>query len=115
MLFMIGIMWAVGFSAYRLADRLPKSLEGKHLTIEGYVIGLPSHDDRRTRFDFLVSKPSHDFPKKIRLSWYFPKEHIKTGQFWTFTVKLKQPHGLFNPNGFDYEKYLFAQHIQATG
>jgi competence protein ComEC len=115
MLFMIGIMWAVGFSAYRLADRLPKSLEGKHLTIEGYVIGLPSHDDRRTRFDFLVSKPSHDFPKKIRLSWYFPKENIKTGQFWTFTVKLKQPHGLFNPNGFDYEKYLFAQHIQATG
>jgi hypothetical protein len=62
MLFMIGIMWAVGFSAYRLADRLPKSLEGKHLTIEGYVIGLPSHDDRRTRFDFLVSKPSHEFP-----------------------------------------------------
>lgn len=115
MIFIIGIMWAVGFSTFRLADRLPDSIEGRKIKVEGHVIGLPDVDERRVKFDFLISKPNNDFPKKIRLSWYFPKQVIKAGQFWTFTVKLKKPHGMFNPGGFDYEKFLFAQKIQATG
>lgn len=114
-IFVIGIMWAVGVSALRLADRLPESSEGQLIKIEGHVIGLPNVDERRVKFDFSVAKPNQNFPKKLRLSWYFPKQTIKTGQYWTFTVKLKQPHGMFNPSGFDYEKYLFVQNIQATG
>ena len=31
------------------------------------------------------------------------------------TVRLKKPHGLSNPGGFDYEAWLFANHIGATG
>jgi len=30
-------------------------------------------------------------------------------------VKLKRPHGLANPHGFDYEKWLFQQEIGASG
>jgi competence protein ComEC len=30
-------------------------------------------------------------------------------------VRLKQPRGLLNPGGFDYERWLFSQNIGATG
>ncbi len=113
--FIIGIIWASSFATVRLADRLPESLQGQEIEVEGQVIGLPNYDERKVRFDFAVSKPTVNFPKKIRLSWYSPKQKIKTGQFWTLTVKLKKPHGRFNPGGFDYEKWLFIQSIGATG
>lgn len=113
--FIVGIIWASSFATARLANRLPESLQGQTIEVAGQVIGLPHYDERKVRFDFSVSKPTKHFPKKIRLSWYFPKQKIKTGQFWTFTVKLKKPHGRFNPGGFDYEKWLFVQNIGATG
>lgn len=114
-IFLLGVIWAIVFSLLRLSDRLPLSLQGQLIAIEGRVTGLPDYDDRKVKFDFLVTKPVEDFPKKIRLSWYFPKEIIKTNQTWALTVKLKRPHGLFNPHGFDYEKWLFTQNIGATG
>jgi len=115
MFFTIGILWAISFASIRLADKLPDSLEGQHLHIEGQIVGLPQHDDRRARFDFIVLKSSPQLPKKIRLSWYFPKQQIKAGQFWKMTVKLKKPHGRLNPGGFDYERWLFMGNIAATG
>jgi competence protein ComEC len=54
-------------------------------------------------------------PKKLRLSWYYPDQKIKAGQQWSFTVKLKRPHGSLNPGGFDYERWLFSEGIGATG
>jgi len=54
-------------------------------------------------------------PKKLRLSWYYPDQAIKAGQQWSFTVKLKRPHGSLNPGGFDYERWLFTEGIGATG
>ena len=78
------------FATARLANRLPESLQGQTIEVEGQVIGLPHYDERKVRFDFAVSKPTNYFPKKIRLSWYFPKQKIKTGQFWILTVKLKK-------------------------
>ena len=30
-------------------------------------------------------------------------------------MKLKPPHGLHNPGGFDYERWLFSHHIHAMG
>ncbi|MDD5271715.1 MAG: DNA internalization-related competence protein ComEC/Rec2, partial [Methylovulum sp.] len=54
-------------------------------------------------------------PSKLRLSWHSPEQAIKAGQIWTFTVKLRQPHGTLNPGGFDYERWLFTEGIGATG
>ncbi len=99
----------------RLIDRLPASLEGQLIELEAKIIGLPQQDERRVRFDVEVLKSNPTVPKKIRLSWFFPKQDIKSGQHWRFTVKLKKPHGRFNPQGFDYEKWLFIHNIGATG
>ena len=115
MFFVMGVSWALGFAMLRISDRLPETQQGQMIKIEGTIVGLPQRDERRVRFDFKVSKPEESVPSKLRLSWFFPKQAIKSGQKWQFTVKLKKPHGRFNPNGFDYERWLYSQNIGATG
>ncbi len=115
MFFAVGLLWAICFASAHLADNLAADLEGQNIQIEGRIIGLPQKDDRRVKFDFSVLKSSIQLPEKIRLSWYFPKQAIKAGQSWQLTVKLKKPHGRFNPGSFDYERWLFVGNIGATG
>jgi competence protein ComEC len=113
--FMIGLMWAIVFAITSLADRLPADLEGLEIPVTGIIASLPEQDERRVSFDFIVTTPQQTLPNKIRLSWYNPDQTIKAGQHWSFTVKLKRPHGFFNTSGFDYEKQLFIEGIGATG
>jgi competence protein ComEC len=40
---------------------------------------------------------------------------LAAGERWQLTVRLKPPQGLHNFHGFDYEAWLFAQGIRATG
>lgn len=40
---------------------------------------------------------------------------LRAGERWRMTVRLKAPHGLRNPHGFDYELWLWEQGVQATG
>lgn len=114
MFFVIGLLWAICFASIRLADRLSEVHQGQLVQITGKVVGLPRKNLRNIKFDFEVIKPKHNFPSKIKLSWYYPKQLVKTGQTWRLTVKLKQPHGRFNPHQFDYERWLFVQNIGAT-
>ena len=113
--FIIGLLWAVLFAMTRLADRLPADLEGLEIPVTGIIASLPEQDDRRVSFDFVITDSMQTLPHKIRLSWYTPVQSIKAGQHWSFTVKLKRPHGSFNANGFDYERQLFIEGIGATG
>ena len=64
--------------------------------------------------------------QRVRLSWWndgeaeeraAPEAHpaLRAGDRWGFTVRLKRPHGLLNPGGFDYERWLYAKGIVATG
>ena len=41
--------------------------------------------------------------------------HLLPGERWQMTVRLKAPHGNNNPDGFDYELYLWEQGVQGTG
>ncbi len=111
----IGLLWGVLFATTRLADRLPDSLEGIDIPVHGVVSDLPEQDERRTRFDLIVTGSAHKLPAKLRLSWYDADQLIKAGQHWSFTVRLKRPHGSFNPGGFDYERWLFTEGVGATG
>jgi competence protein ComEC len=113
--FMMGVLWAVLFAMNRLSDRLPQPLEGIDIPVKGIIADLPEQDEKRARFDFVVTDSARDLPSKIKLSWYYPKHEIKAGQHWSFTVKLKRPHGNLNPGAFDYERWLFTEGIGATG
>lgn len=118
--FILGVSWAIFYADVRIQHRLIEQFAGQSIPIEGEVIGLPQHNDRSVRFDFLIAHSQTDNPqlnniKKIRLNWYTPKQPIKAGQYWRLTVKLKKPHGTYNPDSFDYERWLFTQNIGATG
>ena len=113
--FVLGVLWAIVFAMTRLADRLPESLEGIDIPVKGFIADLPEQDERRTRFDFIVTESAQKLPSKLRLSWYYPDQPIKAGQHWSFAVKLKRPHGSLNPGGFDYERWLFTEGVGATG
>ncbi len=110
-----GILWAAVFAMDRLSDRLSGQLEGQDIQITGTIAGLPEQDEKRIRFDFVIADSGQSLPARVRLSWYYPKQALKAGQHWVFTVKLKRPHGTLNPGGFDYERWLFTEGIGATG
>jgi competence protein ComEC len=42
-------------------------------------------------------------------------DRVLPGERWEFTVRLRQPHGLANPHGFDQELRHWQQGVQATG
>jgi competence protein ComEC len=44
-----------------------------------------------------------------------PGPVLCAGELWQMTVRLKAPHGLRNPHGFDYELWAWEQGLQATG
>jgi len=113
--FVAGVLCAIVFAMTRLADRLPESIEGIDIPVKGIIADLPEQDERRTRFDFIVTESAQKLPSKLRLSWYYPDQPIKAGQHWSFAVKLKRPHGSLNPGGFDYERWLFTEGVGATG
>ena len=117
--FLFGFSWAMGFAIYNLSDTLNPNLEGKHIIVEGIVIDLPQKFDKGFRFNFdiqsVIFPELADPPGKVRISWYQTSIDLKAGQRWRFELKLKQPHGNLNPAGFDYEKWLFIHHINATG
>ena len=113
--FMLGMMWASVYGQYLLNHRLADQLEGEDVVVQGYVANFPKPLENRVGFDFIVTKAIEGVPGKIRLNWYSPPIAIKAGQVWQMAVRLKKPHARINPGGFDYEAWLFANHIGATG
>ncbi len=119
----LGTGWAGLLAGHRLADALPASLEGRDLQLTGVVSGLPEQAPGGVRFRFEVEQASDDglpvqVPRLISLGWYVDDGDSPTllpGERWQFRVRLKQPHGLANPQGFDAEAWWLTEGLRATG
>lgn len=114
-IFLLGVLWASVYASWRLDDRLADTLQGKDVLVKGYIASLPHQEDNRISFDFKVTQAGDGVPSKLHLNWYYPPNDVKSGQTWEITARLKKPHGRSNPGGFDYEAWLFSNHIGATG
>lgn len=116
-----GFLWAWLHAVWVLDQQLPVEFEGADLLVEGRVQGLPERlADHRLRFGFLVQRVYRrgqwrSFELPVRLSWYRESPELHAGERWQLRVRLKQPHGFANPGSFDYERWLFAHRIRATG
>lgn len=122
-----GFAWAAWQAHVRMADALPAGWEGRDISVVGVVATLPQIYERSVRFEFNVEQsqtPDVQLPQRIALSWWgsggrdgaparLPEVH--PGERWQFTVRLKRPHGLVNPHGFDYEAWLLERGVRATG
>jgi competence protein ComEC len=132
--FVAALLMGVGASGWRaserLGDALPSSLEGQDLQVVGVVASLPQQSPVGLRFRFEIEEARLQgqvvkLPSRVALGWYAgwhedaalsaPQLALRAGQRWRLTVRLRQPHGNVNPDGFDYELYLFEQGLRATG
>jgi competence protein ComEC len=122
-----GFLWCWWCAGQLLDMQLPGELEGQDIRVRGQIEALPERlIDGRVRFRFLVDhfsgvnseRPSTGWQPlalSTRLTWYQGAPDLRAGERWQLRVRLKQPRGLSNPGGFDYERWLFAQRIRATG
>jgi len=118
--FLAGFFWFIFHAGLVLDARIPAGLEGKDVQVIGTVTGLPSKNDRRTRFRFVIEKAYFNEKKlswrgRVLLSTYQQPFSMRPGERWALTVRMKKPHGFQNPGGFDYEAWLFQERISATG
>ncbi|MFJ2322456.1 DNA internalization-related competence protein ComEC/Rec2 [Pseudomonas sp. NPDC087817] len=112
---LFGFTWACISAQWALNDRLSVELDGETRWVEGRVIGLPQHSDGVVRFELADARSRHEkLPTLMRLAWYAGPP-VNSGERWRLAVKLKRPVGLLNPGAFDYEAWLLAQRIGATG
>jgi competence protein ComEC len=111
-------------AATRLAEVLPAALEGRELEVAGVIDGLPQRSLEAWRFRFAVESAREGgaavrLPPRLALTWYAQAGEalpaLRAGQRWRLGLRLKRPHGLANPQGFDAELYLFEQGVGATG
>ncbi len=118
-----GFLWAALVAHVKLADYLPPEWEGRDVSVRGVIAALPEVTDRGARFEFdveQVTTPPARVPRHITVFWYAegsgtPPASLHAGERWDLSVRLRRPHGLANPNGFDVEAWLLERGIRATG
>lgn len=112
---LLGFTWSCVSAQWALNDRLPTELDGETRWLEGRVIGLPQSAEGVVRFELADARSRHEkLPSLMRLAWYAGPP-VNSGERWRLAVKLKRPAGLLNPDAFDYEAWLLAQRVGATG
>ena len=113
--FLFGFSWAGANAQWALDDRLPGNLDGETRWVEGRVTGLPQNNDGVVRFELTDARSRQaKLPQRMRLAWY-DGPPVNSGERWRLAVKLKRPAGLLNPHAFDYDAWLLAQRVGATG
>lgn len=111
---------------------LPVEWEGRDVELEGVVVDLPRITDQGVQFSFEADSArwrnqSLRAPLNLQLSWYKPRlftrdersgaaaPTVAAGERWRLTARLRAPHGLANPDGFDQELWWWEQDVQALG
>jgi competence protein ComEC len=115
---LLGFDYAAWIARERLADELSFADEGRDVQVVGIVAALPTRIERGERFVFEVEQvetPEVHVPRLIALAWYQSPDGVHPAQRWRMTVKLRRPHGTFNPAGFDSELWMLEQGVRATG
>jgi len=113
--FLCGFAWACLSAQDALDDRLAVELDGRTFWLEGMVSGLPDVRGGVVRFELVDITSRHSgLPSRLRLAWY-GGPRMQAGERWRLAAKLKRPRGLVNPHSFDYEAWLLARRIGASG
>jgi competence protein ComEC len=123
-----GFLLAAAIAHIRLADALPAEWEGRDIQVVGVVASLPQLQERGERFLFDIERVVTEgavVPSRVSIARYFAGFHERQpahvesefhpGERWRLTLRLKRPHGTYNPHGFDFEAWALERNIRATG
>jgi competence protein ComEC len=122
-------------AAHFAASALDPALQGVDIEVIGRIASLPQRNAQGERFELVVELARRagdavQLPRRVQLGWYggasaqpegqawslqAVSPGLRAGERWRFTVRLRSPHGNANPHGFDRERWLWEQGIQATG
>ncbi|WP_439608576.1 DNA internalization-related competence protein ComEC/Rec2 [Hydrogenophaga sp.] len=122
-------------AAHFAASALDPALQGVDIEVIGRIASLPQRNAQGERFELVVESARRagdavQLPRRVQLGWYggasaqpegqawslqAVSPGLRAGERWRFTVRLRSPHGNANPHGFDRERWLWEQGIQATG
>ena len=132
----LGFAWAGWQATVRDAERIDPALEGVDIEITATVQAMPTRTAQGVRM-LLKPQTAHadgqavQLPSQLLVTWYAPREdarsadrrdvaitsvpQVQAGDVWRWVVRLKAPHGVRNPHGWDWELWLWEQNIGATG
>lgn len=131
----LGVFAATGWRASVFtAQALDPALEGQSIRVTGMVAAMPQVNEAGTRLRLQVEAAHLNgalvrLPPVVDVAWYSgvfgdasgvvdlsrQAPVLRAGERWSMTVRLKAPHGLRNPYGFDYELWVWEQGVQASG
>jgi competence protein ComEC len=119
--FALGLL-LTNWHAQRQRDaQWPEAQYNDERWVQGVVASLPERTvepagDGNTAITwrFAFAPDDDALPSRLRVSWYRADQPLGGGECWRLKLRLRAPHGSLNPGGFDYEGWLFRQHIGAT-
>lgn len=116
---LLGVLLTVQQGQQRLEDRWPAARHGEQVESSGHILSLierlpgrSAFDDPTLRFEFAPDDPR--LPRRIRVSWYRSDAIPRGGECWTLRLRMRTPHGSFDPGAFDYEGWLYRRGVGAT-
>jgi len=111
-----GFAWTAISAQQRLDERLAPAVSGRDVEVRGYVDGFPTLAPGQATFSFVVDEPRPaGVPPLVRLTWYDAPRAVEAGDALELVARLRSPHGVRNPGGFDYERWLLMTQHGATG
>ncbi len=139
--FVVGCgVWAMFWGAFQLQKRLPTAAELIDIQVSGVIVSAQLRQSSVQLLEVDVveaadrnGKVFSQFPHRLRLRIKLDNtrragsgndvsqiEKLSTrklnqGEGWQFWIRLKRPRGFANPGSFDYERWLLARGIGATG
>lgn len=116
--FFLGLLFALFTAESQIKAAFPDHLQGKDLQVIGQVSNLPEQKDGIVRFRFDLEEISGCYScwtGRTTVSWYNVPVEVQPGDRLQLTVRLSKPGASLNPGLFDYEGWLFARGIAATG
>lgn len=116
LLVVLGFSWTNYRALQQLSWHLPKQLISQTVVVEGNIASIPNSKGDMTRFVLQTHKIANESHRVLlQLSWYGRHPPLLAGSDWRLAVRLKPPHGLMNPGGFNYQRWLWGQGTRATG
>lgn len=105
----------LGWSAMHVERSLDLRLDGAmETTVSGRVADLPRLNADHVSFRLRVAEGPGAI-RSLRLRWYGGAERPSPGESWRLDVRLRPPTGRLNPAGFDRERWLAAERVDAVG
>lgn len=110
-----GMLWSFIYAHTFMEKPIAVEWEDKPILVVGHVIDLPVMSLQQCHFVLKTCSLRKDRPQLLKLTWYNTCPQLIPGQTWQLMVKLKQPRGLSNPGGMDFQAWAIQQGVSAIG